>query len=105
MTTSAQPHLPLRHRMCALVLAWQVFFVGLLAASPVLHDCAHHDAGEEHHACAVALFLQGLVPLDAPPATLAAPSAYRAQQCPLPPPAVRAAGQVRLPPVCGPPRA
>lgn len=31
----------------------------VLAASPDLHEAAHHDAGDEHHECAVTLIHAG----------------------------------------------
>lgn len=103
---SAEPHrpLPLRLRLCAAVLGFAVFCVGLAAVSPRLHAHAHHDGECANSLCAAALFAHGLVPLDpahvlAPPVRLThreIPSAVER--------IVDAAPALRLPPPCGPPR-
>jgi hypothetical protein len=105
MTASQPLRLPLHTRLCALVLAWQVFVVGLLAASPSLHDLAHHDAGgDAHHPCAVELFSHGLAPLAAAPVLAEPVFEARVERLVAKPTAVHAAPAVRLPPPCGPPR-
>jgi len=103
---SAEPHrpLPLRLRLCAAVLVFAVFGVGLAAVSPRLHAHAHHDGKCESTTCAATLFAHGLVPLDPAP-VLAAP--VRLAHRELPAAVARlvdAAPALRLPPPCGPPR-
>ncbi|HLP00859.1 MAG TPA: hypothetical protein VK163_02450 [Opitutaceae bacterium] len=104
MNAEPLPRLPLRTRLCALVLAWQVFFVGLLAASPSLHALAHHDADTDAHPCAVAMFHQGVAPLAAAlPAPVPNVPAF-SERLPVAVTVVRSAAALRLPPTCGPPR-
>jgi hypothetical protein len=86
---------------CALL----VWALGLLAASPELHEKLHADAGRADHACAVTIFHQGVEDTGAaaPPLVVvwrvvervaALPSALRLTET----------GGL-LPPSCGPPTA
>ncbi len=96
--------LPLRLRLCAAVLVFAVFSVGLAAVSPRLHVHAHHHGECESTTCAAALFAHGLVPL-APAPVLAAPVRFTHRQVPAAVARiVDAAPALRLPPPCGPPR-
>jgi hypothetical protein len=45
----------------ALFLAAMLQWAALLAVCPTLHELIHHDADDEHHDCAVTLFLAGQV--------------------------------------------
>jgi hypothetical protein len=47
--------------MVALFLAAMLQWAALLAVCPTLHELIHHDADDEHHDCAVTLFLAGQV--------------------------------------------
>lgn len=103
---SASPHrpLPLRLRLCAAVLGFAVFCVGLAAVSPRLHSHAHHDGECASSLCAATLFAHGLVPLDPAP-VLAAPVPLTHREVPAAATlVVDAAPALRLPPPCGPPR-
>ncbi len=104
MNVEPLPRPPLRTRLCALVLAWQVFFVGLLAASPALHALAHHDADSDAHPCAVALFQQGVAPLAAALPDVAPLAPAFLERLTVAVTVVRSAAALRLPPTCGPPR-
>ncbi len=103
---SAAPHhpLPLRLRLCAAVLGFAVFCVGLAAVSPRLHAHAHHDGECTSSLCAATLFAHGLVPLDPAP-VLAPPVRFTHREAPAAVAQfVDAAPALRLPPPCGPPR-
>lgn len=45
----------------ALFLAAMLQWAGVLAVYPRVHELIHHDADNEHHDCAVTLFLSGQV--------------------------------------------
>jgi hypothetical protein len=45
----------------ALFLAAMLQWATVLAVCPSLHELIHHDADDEHHDCAVTLFLAGQV--------------------------------------------
>jgi hypothetical protein len=45
----------------ALFLAAMLQWAAILAVCPSLHELIHHDADDEHHDCAVTLFLAGQV--------------------------------------------
>jgi hypothetical protein len=45
----------------ALFLAAMLQWAALLAVCPTLHELIHHDADDEHHDCAVTLFLAGQI--------------------------------------------
>jgi hypothetical protein len=63
----------------ALFLAAMLQWAALLAVCPSLHELIHHDADDEHHDCAVTLFLAGQVePLVADPIFIAKPAAVPA---------------------------
>jgi hypothetical protein len=47
--------------MVALFLAAMLQWAALLAVFPALHELIHHDADDEHHDCAVTLFLAGQI--------------------------------------------
>jgi hypothetical protein len=47
--------------MVALFLAAMLQWAALLAVCPTLHELIHHDADDEHHDCAVTLFLAGQI--------------------------------------------
>jgi hypothetical protein len=47
--------------MVALFVAAMLQWAALLAVCPALHELIHHDADDEHHDCAVTLFLAGQV--------------------------------------------
>ncbi|HLP09206.1 MAG TPA: hypothetical protein VK178_13660 [Opitutaceae bacterium] len=104
MNAEPLPRLPLRTRLCALVLAWQVFFVGLLAASPSLHALAHHDADADAHPCAVAMFHQGVAPMAAALPDPAPNAPEFSKRLPDAVTVARSTPALRLPPICGPPR-
>ncbi|MFT3831657.1 MAG: hypothetical protein QM691_18330 [Opitutaceae bacterium] len=104
MNAEPLPRLPLRTRLCALVLVWQVFFVGLLAASPALHALAHHDAHADAHPCAVAMFHHGVAPLAAVLPDVAPKAPAFIERIQVAAALVRSASSLRLPPTCGPPR-
>jgi len=48
-------------RLAAIGAAILVFGVGLVAASPALHEWLHPDAGQPDHECAVTLFVHGAI--------------------------------------------
>jgi len=51
-----------RHsKWLASIMASLVLLLDALVVSPQLHECLHHDAGSNHHQCAVTIFEQGLV--------------------------------------------
>jgi hypothetical protein len=45
----------------ALFLAAMLQWAAVLAVCPSVHELIHHDADDEHHDCAVTLFLAGQV--------------------------------------------
>ena len=45
----------------ALFLAAMLQWAAVLAACPSVHELIHHDADDEHHDCAVTMFLAGQV--------------------------------------------
>lgn len=45
----------------ALFLAAMLQWAAVLAVCPSVHELIHHDADDEHHDCAVTLFLSGQV--------------------------------------------
>ncbi|MBV9299524.1 MAG: hypothetical protein JO066_11150 [Verrucomicrobia bacterium] len=45
----------------ALFLAAMLQWAAVLAACPSMHELIHHDADDEHHDCAVTMFLAGQV--------------------------------------------
>ena len=45
----------------ALFLAGMLQWAAVLAVCPSVHELIHHDADDEHHDCAVTLFLAGQV--------------------------------------------
>ncbi len=45
----------------ALFLAAMLQWAAVLAVCPSVHEMIHHDADDEHHDCAVTLFLAGQV--------------------------------------------
>lgn len=45
----------------ALFLAAMLQWAALLAVCPSVHELIHHDADDEHHDCAVTMFLAGQV--------------------------------------------
>ena len=47
----------------ALFLAAMLQWAAVLAVCPSVHELIHHDADDEHHDCAVTLFLAGQVEL------------------------------------------
>jgi hypothetical protein len=47
--------------IAALFLAAMLQWAATLAVCPTLHELIHHDADDEHHDCAVTLFLAGQV--------------------------------------------
>lgn len=47
---------PLFARLVACGCVALVLLLGILAASPTLHEWLHHDAGSPDHVCAVTLF-------------------------------------------------
>jgi hypothetical protein len=47
--------------IAALFLAAMLQWATVLAVCPSLHELIHHDADDEHHDCAVTLFLAGHV--------------------------------------------
>jgi hypothetical protein len=49
----------------ALFLAAMLQWAAVLAVCPSVHELIHHDADDEHHDCAVTLFLAGQVELPA----------------------------------------
>lgn len=53
-----------------------VLFLNLLAASPLLHECFHADAGKVEHHCAVTLFAHGQVDLAAGDVPVSAPLVF-----------------------------
>jgi hypothetical protein len=60
----------------ALFLAAMLQWAAVLAACPSLHELIHHDADDEHHDCAVTLFLAGQVePPVMDPIVIAKPAA------------------------------
>jgi hypothetical protein len=47
--------------LVTLFLAAMLQWAAVLAVCPSLHELVHHDADDEHHDCAVTLFLTGQV--------------------------------------------
>lgn len=47
--------------IAALFLAAMLQWAAVLAVCPSVHELIHHDADDEHHDCAVTLFLGGQV--------------------------------------------
>jgi hypothetical protein len=50
--------------MISLFLALMLQWAAVLAVCPSVHELIHHDADDEHHDCAVTLFLAGQVEQD-----------------------------------------
>jgi hypothetical protein len=46
-------------KIVSLFLIAMLHWAAVLAACPGLHELIHHDANDEHHDCAVTLFLSG----------------------------------------------
>jgi hypothetical protein len=47
--------------VAAIFLAAMLQWAAVLAVCPSLHELIHHDSDDEHHNCAVTLFLSGQV--------------------------------------------
>ena len=52
--------------MAGLLAALSVLAIGLGAASPDVHECAHHDADRPEHVCAITLATIGFCDTAAP---------------------------------------
>jgi hypothetical protein len=50
-----------RTTVVTLFLAAMLQWAAILAVCPSVHELVHHDADDEHHDCAVTLFLTGQV--------------------------------------------
>jgi hypothetical protein len=48
-------------RIVSVLLVAMLHWASVLAVCPSLHELVHHDADDEHHDCAVTLFLAGQV--------------------------------------------